>query len=320
MLCDVTAPVADEASALMEICVAEAEKRNGRNTVNMQETFTVYLVETRWARPPLLGAVGIFIARSYCAVVHGCCYCVPRRPMDAVAEGRNPAPDSLWRRYSEFELLRNYLLVTYPYIVVPPLPEKRVRCYYYKQKNIHFVLVEKWRFSLKINAHFIYFNAWSFRRQEGSYMSPYHIYVVRLLHTKIITTKKDRTHFLLCDKSIYWNRPRSKIIRLFVPYIIKKMINQAEVTTKHRCRARSWIAGVSVFRPSGRVCVAQAVGWQHGPGLCGAPAGRAGELPASCGITPSPLQWQDSPPLPHWGTCCSSWPVNWHLLVRYIFQ
>ncbi|TNN22189.1 Sorting nexin-4 [Liparis tanakae] len=77
----------------MEICVAEAEKRNGKNTVNMQETFTVYLVETR--------------------------------PMDAVAEGRNQAPDSLWRRYSEFELLRNYLLVTYPYVVVPPLPEKR---------------------------------------------------------------------------------------------------------------------------------------------------------------------------------------------------
>lgn len=46
--------------------------------------------------------------------------------MDAVAEGRNPAPDSLWRRYSEFELLRNYLIVTYPYIVAPPLPEKRV--------------------------------------------------------------------------------------------------------------------------------------------------------------------------------------------------
>lgn len=46
--------------------------------------------------------------------------------MDAVAEGRNLAPDSLWRRYSEFELLRNYLIVCYPYIVVPPLPEKRV--------------------------------------------------------------------------------------------------------------------------------------------------------------------------------------------------
>lgn len=46
--------------------------------------------------------------------------------MAAIAEGHNPAPDSLWRRYSEFELLRHYLLVTYPFIIVPPLPEKRV--------------------------------------------------------------------------------------------------------------------------------------------------------------------------------------------------
>lgn len=33
---------------------------------------------------------------------------------------------SLWRRYSEFELLRTCLEVTYPYIVLPPLPEKKV--------------------------------------------------------------------------------------------------------------------------------------------------------------------------------------------------
>ncbi|KAE8281565.1 Sorting nexin-4 [Larimichthys crocea] len=84
----------------MEICVAEAEKRSGKNAVNMQETFTVYLIETR--------------------------------PMDAVVEGRNPAPDALWRRYSEFELLRNYLIVTYPYIVVPPLPEKRAEFVWHK--------------------------------------------------------------------------------------------------------------------------------------------------------------------------------------------
>uniref|UniRef100_A0A673BS29 Sorting nexin 4 n=1 Tax=Sphaeramia orbicularis TaxID=375764 RepID=A0A673BS29_9TELE len=84
----------------MEICVAEAEKRSGKNAVNMQETFTVYLIETR--------------------------------PMDALNEGRNPAPDSLWRRYSEFELLRNYLIVTYPYIVVPPLPEKRAEFVWHK--------------------------------------------------------------------------------------------------------------------------------------------------------------------------------------------
>uniref|UniRef100_A0A0F8CXP7 Sorting nexin-4 n=1 Tax=Larimichthys crocea TaxID=215358 RepID=A0A0F8CXP7_LARCR len=52
--------------------------------------------------------------------------------MDAVVEGRNPAPDALWRRYSEFELLRNYLIVTYPYIVVPPLPEKRAEFVWHK--------------------------------------------------------------------------------------------------------------------------------------------------------------------------------------------
>ncbi|XP_034034383.1 sorting nexin-4-like [Thalassophryne amazonica] len=84
----------------MEICVTEAEKRSGKKYGNMQETFTVYLVETR--------------------------------PMDAVVEGRSPAPDSLWRRYSEFELLRSYLVVTYPYVVVPPLPEKRAEFVWHK--------------------------------------------------------------------------------------------------------------------------------------------------------------------------------------------
>ncbi|KAJ8256011.1 hypothetical protein COCON_G00198750 [Conger conger] len=84
----------------MEIAVAEAEKRTGKNAVNMQETYTVYLVETR--------------------------------PSDTAAEGQNPTPDALWRRYSEFELLRNYLLVTYPFIVVPPLPEKRAEFVWHK--------------------------------------------------------------------------------------------------------------------------------------------------------------------------------------------
>lgn len=33
---------------------------------------------------------------------------------------------SLWRRYTEFELLRAYLEISYPYVVLPPLPEKKV--------------------------------------------------------------------------------------------------------------------------------------------------------------------------------------------------
>lgn len=32
----------------MEISVAEAEKRTGKNAVSMQETYTVYLIETRY--------------------------------------------------------------------------------------------------------------------------------------------------------------------------------------------------------------------------------------------------------------------------------
>ncbi|XP_062374130.1 sorting nexin-4-like [Sardina pilchardus] len=84
----------------MEITVAEAEKRTGKKAVNMQETYTVYLIETR--------------------------------PSAAVNEGQSVAPDALWRRYSEFELLRNYLLVTYPFFVVPPLPEKRAEFVWHK--------------------------------------------------------------------------------------------------------------------------------------------------------------------------------------------
>uniref|UniRef100_A0AAQ6I9W2 PX domain-containing protein n=1 Tax=Anabas testudineus TaxID=64144 RepID=A0AAQ6I9W2_ANATE len=92
LMCPVlfVAQMVEEGSTLlrrMEICVAEAEKRSGKNAVNMQETFT---------------------------------------------HADKCSPDSLWRRYSEFELLRNYLIVTYPYIVVPPLPEKRAEFVWHK--------------------------------------------------------------------------------------------------------------------------------------------------------------------------------------------
>lgn len=46
----VSTQMVEEGSTLMrrmEICVAEAEKRSGKNAVSMQETFTVYLIETR---------------------------------------------------------------------------------------------------------------------------------------------------------------------------------------------------------------------------------------------------------------------------------
>uniref|UniRef100_A0A8C0TT46 Sorting nexin-4 n=6 Tax=Carnivora TaxID=33554 RepID=A0A8C0TT46_CANLF len=83
----------------IEISVSEAEKRTGRNAMNMQETYTAYLIETR-------------------SVDH--------------TDGQSVLTDSLWRRYSEFELLRNYLLVYYPHVVVPPLPEKRAEFVWHK--------------------------------------------------------------------------------------------------------------------------------------------------------------------------------------------
>ncbi|XP_056445189.1 sorting nexin-4-like [Gadus chalcogrammus] len=95
-----TVMVVPSLSSRLEVSVAETEKRNGKNAMNMQETFTVYLVETR--------------------------------PVEPLADGRQPAPDSLWRRYSEFEILRSYLLVTYPAVVVSPLPEKRAEFVWHK--------------------------------------------------------------------------------------------------------------------------------------------------------------------------------------------
>ncbi|XP_045143456.1 sorting nexin-4 [Echinops telfairi] len=83
----------------IEISVSEAEKRTGRNAMNMQETYTAYLIETR-------------------SVEH--------------SDGQSVLTDSLWRRYSEFELLRNYLLAFYPHVVVPPLPEKRAEFVWHK--------------------------------------------------------------------------------------------------------------------------------------------------------------------------------------------
>ncbi|XP_014667513.1 PREDICTED: sorting nexin-4-like [Priapulus caudatus] len=79
---------------VVEICITEPERRTGNgSTINFRETYMAYLVETRL------------------------------KDKDE-AKKLFDGPCSLWRRYSEFELLRNYLVVKYPHVVVPPLPEK----------------------------------------------------------------------------------------------------------------------------------------------------------------------------------------------------
>ncbi|XP_049770693.1 sorting nexin-4-like isoform X2 [Schistocerca cancellata] len=77
----------------MEISVTEAEKREN-GALNIRDFYTVYLIETKVTDPDWNGA--------YSRI------------------------SSVWRRYSEFVLLRTYLELEYPYIVLPPLPEKKV--------------------------------------------------------------------------------------------------------------------------------------------------------------------------------------------------
>ncbi|KAJ8676467.1 hypothetical protein QAD02_012254 [Eretmocerus hayati] len=77
----------------MEISVVEAEKR-ANGALNLKDFYTVYLIETKVVDPDFKEALSEI--------------------------------SSLWRRYTEFELLREYLEVMYPYIVLPPLPEKKV--------------------------------------------------------------------------------------------------------------------------------------------------------------------------------------------------
>ncbi|XP_060592038.1 sorting nexin-4-like [Ruditapes philippinarum] len=76
----------------MEIRVSEPEKRT-TTAMKMTDTYMVYLVETRI--------------------------------MDNSVKCKGDGTTSLWRRYSEFEILRNYLDIMHPALVIPPLPEKK---------------------------------------------------------------------------------------------------------------------------------------------------------------------------------------------------
>ncbi|XP_014254943.1 sorting nexin-4-like [Cimex lectularius] len=76
----------------MEISVSESEKR-ATSALNIRECYIVYLIKTRITQ------------NGWNLTEHGL--------------------GQIWRRYSEFEQLRYYLSNTYPWAVIPPLPEKK---------------------------------------------------------------------------------------------------------------------------------------------------------------------------------------------------
>lgn len=51
---------------------------------------------------------------------------VSEEPNLLIPEDSGKNRNEVWRRYSEFEVLRNFLSVAYPFIIIPPLPEKAV--------------------------------------------------------------------------------------------------------------------------------------------------------------------------------------------------
>ncbi|GAB6029805.1 intercellular trafficking and secretion [Chamberlinius hualienensis] len=78
----------------LDINVTDTEKRYNTGTVNIRDAYTVYLIETK---------------------VKG-----------NASDGELLPASVIWRRYSEFEALREHLQEDYPYVVVPPLPEKKI--------------------------------------------------------------------------------------------------------------------------------------------------------------------------------------------------
>ncbi|CAG9863697.1 unnamed protein product [Phyllotreta striolata] len=86
----------------LEISVSESEKRV-TGSLNLRDYYTVYLIETKVTDPDFQKKVGKLT--------------------------------TVWRRYTEFEQLHDYLEVTYPFLVIPPLPEKRVMYGWQKISN-----------------------------------------------------------------------------------------------------------------------------------------------------------------------------------------
>ncbi|KAL5009444.1 hypothetical protein ScPMuIL_011749 [Solemya velum] len=103
----------------MTITVSEPEKRT-TTSLKMQDTFIVYMIETR----------------------------ITDNNMKCFGDGTT----SLWRRYSEFELLRNYLEVVFPTVIIPPLPEKKASYFWQNAPTDKFdpEFIERRRAALEI--------------------------------------------------------------------------------------------------------------------------------------------------------------------------
>ncbi|XP_013138761.1 PREDICTED: sorting nexin-4-like [Papilio polytes] len=109
----------------VDISIVESEKR-ANGTLHVRDHYTVYLIDLKVNDP------------EYKLV--------------------QSKISTIWRRYTEFEQIHDFLQVTYPYVVIPPLPEKRVLYAWRKSDTTDPEFVERRRaglenFLLRVASH-----------------------------------------------------------------------------------------------------------------------------------------------------------------------
>ena len=101
----------EETSTLFDkydIQISNTERRN--SSIAIQDCYIVYLIECRLVKNENLIPLNTKILNS--------------RPKGTVKDGESIC---VFRRYSDFETLRNYLVAKYSWVIVPVLPEKTVK-------------------------------------------------------------------------------------------------------------------------------------------------------------------------------------------------
>ncbi|XP_052749297.1 sorting nexin-4-like [Galleria mellonella] len=109
----------------VDISIVESEKR-ANGTLHVRDHYTVYLIDLKVTDP------------DYKLV--------------------QSKINTIWRRYTEFEQIHDYLQVTYPHVVIPPLPEKRILYAWRKSDTTDPEFVERRRallenFLLRVASH-----------------------------------------------------------------------------------------------------------------------------------------------------------------------
>ncbi|KPJ19312.1 Sorting nexin-4 [Papilio machaon] len=109
----------------VDISIVESEKR-ANGTLHVRDHYTVYLIDLKVNDP------------EYKLV--------------------QSKISTIWRRYTEFEQIHDYLQVKYPHVVIPPLPEKRVLYAWRKSDTTDPEFIERRRaglenFLLRVASH-----------------------------------------------------------------------------------------------------------------------------------------------------------------------